>query len=227
MAGVAALGVATLVIATAVRRARPVGIGLLTLTIPLVYRGVTGRWPLVDPRRGGDTRAALGGARGFHVRESVRLQLPPETVYAFWRQLANLPRFMAHVDSVSERGDGRSEWVARGPAGRTVSWQAEIINDVPGERLAWRSLPGADVVSAGSVAFLPVRGGAATQVTVHLQYEPPAGQAGRLLASLFGVAPEQTVREDLRRLKQLLEAGEIATSAARPGDAPAPEGARA
>ena len=95
-----------------------------------------------------------------------------------------------------------------------MEWDAEIINDVEDQLIAWRSLPGSDVVSAGSVNFDAVRGGRSTQVSVHLQYAPPAGRAGALLSRLFGREPSQTIREDLRRLKQLLEAGEVARVAA-------------
>ena len=115
---------------------------------------------------------------------------------------------MEHLDRVTETSDGRSHWVANGPAGLAVEWDAQIINEVRDKVLAWKSLPGSDVVTAGSVNFDEVRGGRSTQVTVHLQYAPPAGKAGALLASLFGREPSQTIRADLRRLKQLLEAGE-------------------
>ena len=182
---------------------------------PLVYRGVTGQWPsfLARLAPSDDTKTALGGERGVHVREAIRVELPIEDVYRFWRRLENLPRFMSHLDSVTEHPNGRSRWVAAGPAGVQVAWDAEIINEVENQILAWRSLPGSDVVSAGSVNFDVARGGRSTQVTVHLQYTPPAGRAGALIASLFGRAPAQTVREDLRRFKQLLEAGELADTA--------------
>ena len=88
-------------------------------------------------------------------------------------------------------------------------WEAEIINDVENKVIGWQSLPGGDVVTAGSVNFDTVRDGRSTQVSVHFQYAPPGGRAGSLLAMLFGREPSQTVREDLRRLKQLLEAGEF------------------
>jgi uncharacterized membrane protein len=99
-----------------------------------------------------------------------------------------------------------------------VEWNAEIINEIPNKVLAWRSLPGGDVASAGSVTFEPARGDdRGTQLTVTLQYEPPAGKVGALVASAFGREPSQTIREDLRRLKQLLEAGEIAKAAGAGG----------
>jgi uncharacterized membrane protein len=160
------------------------------------------------------TKTALGGARGIHVRESIRLEVPRGDVFRFWRRLENLPLFMNHLERVTDGGDGRSHWVTAGPAGLTVEWDAEIINEVENRVLAWRSLPGSDVVTAGSVNFDAVRGGRSTQVSVHLQYAPPAGKAGTLVASLFGREPSQTIREDLRHFKQLLEAGEIPRASA-------------
>jgi uncharacterized membrane protein len=135
-------------------------------------------------------------------------------VYQFWRTLENLPLFMAHLERVTDLGGGRSHWVARGPAGVRVEWDAEIINDVENQVIAWRSLPGADVDSAGSVNFDAMRAGQSTQVTVRLQYAPPAGRAGGWVATLFGREPSQTIREDLRRLKQLMEAGEVPCASA-------------
>jgi uncharacterized membrane protein len=116
---------------------------------------------------------------------------------------------MTHLDRVTETPDGKSHWVARGPAGLAVEWDAEIINEVENQVIGWRSLPGSDVVTAGSVNFNTTRGGRGTYVSVHLQYAPPAGKAGALIASLFGREPSQTIREDLRHFRQLLEAGEI------------------
>jgi uncharacterized membrane protein len=98
--------------------------------------------------------------------------------------------------------------VANGPAGLAVTWNAEIVSEVENTLIAWRSLPGSDVVTAGSVTFTSARGGRSTQVSVRLQYAPPAGKAGALIASLFGREPSQTIREDMRHFKQQLEAGE-------------------
>lgn len=203
---------AGLLLAGASRRST-VGACLVVASTPLLYRGITGRWPdvlngYVQPNRN-STRTALGGDRGVHVRESIRLEVPVDDVYRFWRQLENLPQFMTHLDRVTEASDGTSHWVTSGPAGLAVEWDAEIINEVENKVLAWRSLPGSDVVTAGSVNFDAARGGRSTQVSVHLQYAPPAGKAGAVVASLFGREPSQTIREDLRHFKQLLEAGEI------------------
>src|SRR5688572_18065714 len=111
---------------------------------PLVYRGITGQWPSFLARLTPceDTKAALSGAKGLHVREAIRVELPIEDVYRFWRRLENLPRFMSHLHSVTEYPSGRSHWVAAGPAGLQVEWDAEIINEVENQILAWRSLPG-------------------------------------------------------------------------------------
>jgi uncharacterized membrane protein len=122
---------------------------------------------------------------------------------------------MSHLRRVTDLGNGRSHWEAKGPANITVEWDAEIINEVENKVLGWRSLPGSDIVTAGSVNFSTVRGDRSTQLSVHLQYEPPARRAGALVATLFGRNPAGMIREDLRHLKQLLEAGEIPRASAR------------
>ena len=205
-----ALGAGALLLVLAATRRSAAGAWLATSSVPLFYRGITGYWPalVAGDFQSGETKTVLAGDGGIHVRESIRLERPITDVYRFWRRLESLPRFMEHLDRVTETSDGRSHWVANGPAGLAVEWDAQIINEVRDKVLAWKSLPGSDVVTAGSVNFDEVRAGRSTQVTVHLQYAPPAGKAGALLASLFGREPSQTIREDLRRLKQLLEAGE-------------------
>jgi uncharacterized membrane protein len=211
-----ALGAGALLLMVGASRRSPIGAALAVSATPLLYRGFTGRWPdvLNGNRNRDSTRDALGGDRGVHVRESIRLEVPVAVVYRFWRRLDNLPQFMTHLERVTEGPDGRSHWVASGPAGLPVEWDAEIINEVENKVLAWRSLPGSDIVTAGSVSFDGVRGGRSTQVSVNLQYAPPAGKAGRLVAALFGREPSQTVREDLRHFRQLLEAGEVPRAAA-------------
>jgi uncharacterized membrane protein len=208
---VAALTTATAVVAYGLSRRSLPGVCLAAAATPIAYRGLAGDWPRTrnghSPRA--VTRAALGGKRGVHVRESVRLEKPIDEVYRFWRHLENLPRFTNYLDEVIDRGNGRSHWVAKGPAGTRVEWDAEIINEEENKLIGWQSLPGGDVVTAGSVNFDTARNGRSTQVSVHFQYAPPAGRAGSLIAMVFGREPSQTVREDLRRLKQLLEAGEF------------------
>jgi uncharacterized membrane protein len=204
---VGSLVAGTALVAYGLSRRSMRGIWLAAAGTPFVYRGLVGDWPRTNGARD-DTRAALSGHRGIHVHESITLEKPVDEIYSFWRRLENLPRFMSNLSSVTE-SDGRSHWVARGPGGFKVEWDAEIINDVQNKVIGWRSLPGADVISAGSVTFAPVRGGRSTQVSVNLQYEPPAGRAGAFVATIAGREPSQTIREDLRRMKQLIEAGEI------------------
>jgi uncharacterized membrane protein len=188
----------------------------------LIYRSATGFCPVyaaagintADDRD--DTREALGGSAGVHVEQAVTINRPPAELYEFWRRFDELPRFMDHLVSVRPADRRFSHWVAKAPAGRTVAWDAEVINDVPGELIGWRTLPGADVVSAGSVRFKPAPGGRGTEVHVHLQYAPPAGKAGATVAWLLGYEPSQTIREDLRRFKQLMETGEVPTTAGQP-----------
>lgn len=205
---------AALLIVGASRRTRA-GAIVAASSAPLLYRGITGEWPFPNGASGSvATRRALGGTRGVQVRESIRLELPLRDVYTFWRRLEHLPQFMTHLTRVTESADGTSHWEAEGPAGLAVHWDAELINDVEDKLIAWQSLPGSDIVTAGSVNFDTVRDGRSTQVTVRLQYAPPAGKAGALVASLFGREPSQTIREDLRRFKQLLEAGEAPRASA-------------
>jgi uncharacterized membrane protein len=205
-----ALGGGAVLLLVGMSRRSAVGACLAMSSAPLLYRGITGQWPAIGGGHveSGNTRRTLGGDGGLHVRESIRLEVAIADVYRFWRRLENLPTFMAHLDRVTEATDGTSHWVAAGPGGLAVEWDAEIINEVENQVLAWRSLPGSDVVTAGSVNFDAARGGQSTQVSVHLQYAPPAGKVGALVASLFGREPSQTIREDLRHFKQLLEAGE-------------------
>jgi uncharacterized membrane protein len=156
-----------------------------------------------------ETRSALGGTAGINVQESVTISRTPQELYRFWRSLENLPRFMNHLLSVERVTDTISRWRAKGPGGTVVEWNAEVINDVPNKILAWISLKGSDVVSAGSVNFEPASGGRATHVRVHLQYSPPAGKVGAAVAKIMGADPATEIREDLSRFKQMVEAGQM------------------
>lgn len=145
---------------------------------------------------------------GVHVQQSVSVNLPPQEVYAFFRDLENLPRIMSHLESVEQR-DRHSRWRARGPLGVHIEWDAQITEDRPGQSIAWRSLPGADVSNQGRVEFRPGPAGAGTEVRVELAYDPPLGTLGAGVAKLFGEEPSQQISADLRRLKQVLETGEV------------------
>ena len=159
----------------------------------------------------------ITGTPALQLRASVTVTRGVGEVYDFWRDLTHLPQFMAHLQKVEVLSGGRSHWVAAGPAGSTVEWEAEATEDVPGQRLAWRSLPGAQVPNEGEVTFAPApREDDGTEVRVTLSYAPPGGRLGRLVAKMLGEEPEQQVRDDLRRLKQVLETGHVVRSAASP-----------
>ena len=150
-------------------------------------------------------------ADGVAVRQSITVQKTPEEAYTFFRDLENLPSFMWHLESVVEN-NGRSRWRAKGPLGSSIEWDAEVVEDRPGECIAWRSLPGADVPNRGRVTFAPAPGNLGTEICVELSYDPPAGAIGANVAKLFGHEPSQQVSADLRRLKQQLETGEVLNS---------------
>ena len=145
----------------------------------------------------------------IEVRKTVTIARPPAEVYDFWRNLENLPRFMAYLDSVRVLDERRSAWKAKGPIGSQYEWQAEITEDRSGERIAWRSLPPSDAFNSGVVMFVPAPRDQGTEVHVELRYAPPAGPLGAAIAKLFGREPGQQVMSDLRRLKQVLETGEV------------------
>ncbi len=157
--------------------------------------------------RDSNTRHKLGGARGVLVEEEVVIDRPINEVYRFWRNFENLPRFLNHLESVAEREDGISHWVAKGPAGITAEWDARIINEIDNKIIAWQSLKGSTIATAGSVNFRSTDCG--TQVRVRLQYNPPGGKLGAALAWMFGEEPTLQVKDDLHRLKTLLETGAI------------------
>jgi uncharacterized membrane protein len=160
-------------------------------------------------RSGAPAESSRGAVR---VEQVVTINKPIEEVYRFWRNFENFPRFMRHLESVRVVDQQRSRWRAKGPAGYSVEWDAEMLQDIEDEWIAWRSLPGSDVENHGSVRFRRAPGARGTEVRVQLEYYPPAGALGRGIARLFGEEPDQQIREDLHRFKQLMEAGEISLS---------------
>jgi len=193
-------------------------IGLLIASVGggLVYRGATGRCPMYGAL-GIDT-ADQTAHRGIHVAESLLVDKPPEELYAYWRNLENLPRIMTHLESVQVMDDGRSHWIAKAPAiaGGEVEWDAEITADEPYSWIAWRSLPGSTVEHTGSVRFVRMPGERGTAIQVVMEYSPPAGRLGHWVAKMFGEAPDQQIHEDLRNFKRAMEVGEILTTAGQP-----------
>ena len=150
--------------------------------------------------------AATPGRRG-DIEKTIRIDAAPEQVYDLWASYENFPRFMPNVLEVRDLGDRRSHWVVKGPAGRTFAWDSIITDQSRPYRLAWQSAPGSEIDQAGEVRFEQIHGG--TRATVRLSYSPPAGAAGRALASLLGSNPERQLEEDLQRMKTLLERGSL------------------
>jgi uncharacterized membrane protein len=178
----------------------------------LASRGLTGHCSVyqaigVDTYDGDQEKVRTSQA--VKVEQRMTVNRSPDAVYRFWRNFENLPRFMQHLESVSVLNDRRSRWVVKAPLGTTVTWEAEIINEKENELIGWRSVGGSDVDNAGSVRFKPVPGGG-TEVRVTLQYDPPGGLAGTVMARIMGDAPEQKIAEDLQRFKEVMEAGETA-----------------
>jgi uncharacterized membrane protein len=227
--GSVALGAA--LVTYGLRRRDPAGVVAAVLGGAFVLRGATGHCPvyramgvstgsadavLGRSRTDVTSRAATVNARkAVKVERSVMVNADPATLFAFWRDFTNLPRFMEHLVSVRVDSPTRSHWVARAPAGTTVEWDAEIINEIPDNLIAWKSAADSEVPNAGSVHFDAAPAGRGTIVKVVMDVEPPAGKLGFVMARLFGEDPDRQVREDLRKFKQLMETGEIATSARR------------
>ena len=156
----------------------------------------------------------LGGRKGDVLGgRSVTIDRPREELYAFWRKFDNLPLFMHNVRSVTTIDSRRSHWIIKAPAGKTVEWDAILTTDEPGRRIAWRSDEGATVRNSGEVEFRDSPDGRGTVVTITLVYDPPGGSVGKLVAKLFQKEPKIQARQDLRRFKQLMETGEVATAA--------------
>ena len=152
----------------------------------------------------------------LRVTRSITIRRRPDEIYQFWRDVENFPRFMTHLQSVRATGADTSHWVASAPGGTTVEWDAVLTADRPGELIAWRSLEGAEVENAGTVRFEPRPGQRGTIVRVEMEYRPPGGIAGAALAMLFGQSPQQQLYDDLHRLKQVLETGEVVRSDGSP-----------
>jgi uncharacterized membrane protein len=184
----------------------------------LIYRAITNRWPFANlfgvDYSGAPRQRATSVPHGTGIKEerAVFINAEPKEIYRFWRNLENLPRFMSQHLAVEPLDDKRSRWKVESMAGATFEWTAEIINEIPDELLAWRSLEGADLDHAGSVHFekVPDRG---TKVTVIMEYRPPVGRVGVEIARLFGENPGQVLDKSLQRLKRLVETGQAGATA--------------
>jgi uncharacterized membrane protein len=156
--------------------------------------------------RGWDEAAIVG--------RTVTINKPRAELYAFWRDFRNLARFLENIESVEVGDERRSHWVIKAPAGRTVEWDSQITEDEPDRLIAWESLDGGDIKNTGRIEFTDAAPGRGTLVTATIVYDPPGGDVGKLIAKLFQKEPKMQARRDLRRFKQLMETGEISTSAA-------------
>ncbi|MBN6054634.1 SRPBCC family protein [Nonomuraea sp. RK-328] len=161
-------------------------------------------------------RRGTAKAKGpLQVRACITINKPREEVYRFWRDLENLPSFMIHLDSVRTLDQRRSHWKAEGPVVK-LEWEAEIIDERAGDLIAWRSVPGTGISTAGLVSFTDGPGGRGTVVDVSLEYGAPGRKLAAAVARMFGEHPEQQARDDLRRFKQVMETGEVVRSEGSP-----------
>ena len=147
------------------------------------------------------------------VGRSVTIRKPRSELYAFWRDFSNLPKTMENVERIESKGDDRSVWTIKAPAGQTVSLVTENTEDRADECIAWRSVEGSTIETEGQVTFTDAPGERGTRVSLTIAYDPPGGAIGQSLAKLFLLEPGMQARHDLKRFKMLMETGEIATSA--------------
>lgn len=185
------------------------GLGRLLLLgagAALLRRAWTGHCPWYDYQRIDKRHGSRGvrGHRGTRIEQSVEVNCPPEVLYRQWRNLSDLAKILPHVESVEERANNTSHWKVKTRTGASLEWDAEIINDEEGRMIAWQTLPGAVVRSAGSVWFEPAASGV-TRVKVALEFDPPVGRVGDTLAHLLGGSPEAELKADLERFKAFAE----------------------
>ncbi|HWN67240.1 MAG TPA: SRPBCC family protein [Haliangium sp.] len=180
--------------------------------VALLHRGVTGQCQVY--RRFGVDTTREGLSRGVEVDRSITIARSPDEVYRFWRNFQNLSTFMKHLSSVDEIEPGRTRWVAR-EAGLDIDWFAQTIEDVPGERITWRSEPGGRIETDGEVTFRPAPGDRGTEVRVRMRCAAPGGVLAMALAPLMRRFTRVQLGQDLHRMKQLIETGEVATGAMR------------
>lgn len=211
--GLAGLGLSRI---TGIGAKRGVTSGLLATFAGgvLLERGVSGRCGVYRMR---------AVRKGIEVRRAITIQATPQQIYALWRDLRNLPRFMHHVKEVEVLGDKISRWVVQeGP--KTLEWQAEIVEDTPGRRLRWKSLPGSDIEHEGTLDLVEAPAGRGTIVDVRMRYVPPGGLfVMGMLSGILRTLPGMQLAEELARLRMLVETGELATGARNPSELKASE----
>lgn len=180
----------------------------------MVYHGTNSNTSITNKvsEAAGKVGEAAGINKSIRVEKTVTINKSAEELYTFWHNFENLPHFMKHLQSVTVMDERRSHWVAKAPMGQNVEWDAEIVKDEPNHLIAWTSVEEADVENSGFVRFQPAPVDRGTEVKVVIEYAPPGGALTAVLAKFFGEEPEQQIGDDLRRFKQLMETGEIATT---------------
>jgi uncharacterized membrane protein len=175
----------------------------------LLYRGLMGHCHMYQMlginTSNGEHQAGLRQKEGYRINKRIVVNRSPEELYGFWRNLENLPRVFDHLVSVQPHNATHSHWVAKGPLNTRVEWDAEIIEEREGELIAWRSIAGAEVSTAGSVHFRKVPRNMGTEVSIALRYSPPAGSLGHAVAQLFGQTPEDQIEQELDQFRQMME----------------------
>jgi len=194
----------------------------------MVGGGALAVYGLTRRSRSGLALAAAGGLVAYasskipcegmeaEARNSVVVNVPAEQAFQFWRRLENLPSFMRHLQSVTDLGNGRSRWIAFGPGGTEVTWDAEILQERENEMISWRSLPGSEVEVEGSVEFHQAAANRGTQIDSKVHYKATKQWLKALLPTILGRYPHFAVEQDLRRFKALLETGETPTTEGQP-----------
>lgn len=220
-----------MIAAAGIKRRGLGGFALALIGAELIRRGATGHCMLYDaigfssangdgmtnterltrgPSTGTSRPDVRGAAATVNARKSIKIERsividrPVSELYAFWRDFQNLPRFLDHLESVADLGGGRSHWVARATGNSRVEWDAEIVNDIPNELIAWKTVGNPDIAHAGSVHFT-ASGRRGTDVRLVMDYEPPGGRFAAVTAKIIGESPDQKIRDDLERLKAVLE----------------------
>ncbi|AIE86885.1 SRPBCC family protein [Fimbriimonas ginsengisoli] len=204
---IGALASGTLLLLNGFRRGGIAGAVYKIAGLGLIYRGQQGYrrlYQLLGIEM--PARPTGVGKQNVRVDSEILVNRPRQELYRIWRNLENLPVFMDHLLSVHEVDDRRSLWVARAPAGMVVKWDAEIVNDVENELIAWQSLEGSGVDNAGSVRFEDA-GNGTTRVKIVLRYDPPADMAGFWIAKLFRNDAQAQIDHDLERFKAIMELG--------------------
>ena len=169
--------------------------------------------PLVSDAPKWTLRDTPKGEKGALIGRSVTINRPRQEVYARWRDFSRFPEFMDNVRSVEKIDEKQARWTIEAPAGQTVELLTEVTHDLPGERIAWRSVEGSEITTAGEAMFSDAAPGRGTVVQLVMTYDPPAGTLGKLVAKMFQREPKIQARRDLRRFKQLLETGEVTVNA--------------